>query len=99
MLNSKTDHTPISPTASACGTTTTIGVTPKSSSTQVTATASSTKQNKSHGEDDESDIIGDLMGKYGKWQLIMTLLLSLFQVPNTFHIISPVYQVCIYVYL
>ncbi|KAL7728521.1 hypothetical protein ACLKA6_012533 [Drosophila palustris] len=43
-------------------------------------------------DEDETDVIGDLMGHYGKWQLVMTVLLSLFQVPNTFHISSSVYQ-------
>lgn len=43
--------------------------------------------------DDECDVIGDLIGHYGKWQCMMTLLLSLFQVPNTFHIFSPTFQV------
>lgn len=46
-----------------------------------------------HSEDDECDIIGELIGPYGKWQFCMTILLSLFQIPNTFHIASPVYQV------
>ncbi|XP_067642191.1 organic cation transporter protein isoform X2 [Eurosta solidaginis] len=45
----------------------------------------------SYGED-ETDVIGDLVGHFGKWQCLMTMLLSLFQVPNTFHISSPVYQ-------
>ncbi|XP_022216384.2 organic cation transporter protein isoform X2 [Drosophila obscura] len=45
-----------------------------------------------HQDEDETDVIGDLMGHYGKWQLLMTVLLSLFQVPNTFHISSSVYQ-------
>lgn len=43
--------------------------------------------------DDECDIIGRLIGDYGRWQFIMTLLLALFQVPNTFHIYSPTFQV------
>lgn len=43
--------------------------------------------------EDECDAIGDLIGHYGKWQFVMTILLSLFQVPNTFHIVSPSYQV------
>ena len=43
--------------------------------------------------DDECDAIGDLIGHYGKWQFMMTILLSLFQVPNTFHIFSPTFQV------
>ena len=42
---------------------------------------------------DDNDVIGELVGNFGKWQLLMTVLLSLFQVPNTFHISSPVYQV------
>lgn len=44
-------------------------------------------------EDGECDVIGNLIGDYGKWQLIMTFLLALFQVPNTFHIYSPTFQV------
>lgn len=44
-------------------------------------------------QQEDCDVIGDLIGHYGKWQLIMTVLLSLFQIPNTFHISSPLYQV------
>lgn len=39
------------------------------------------------------DVISSLIGQFGRWQLLMTILLSLFQVPNTFHISSSVYQV------
>lgn len=42
---------------------------------------------------EETDVIGDLVGHFGKWQFLMTILLSLFQVPNTFHISSSIYQV------
>ncbi|XP_055541857.1 organic cation transporter protein isoform X2 [Wyeomyia smithii] len=42
--------------------------------------------------DEECDVIGNLIGDYGKWQFVMTFLLSLFQVPNTFHIYSPTFQ-------
>lgn len=89
MQNSKGDHGPVSPTESAVGTVITLS-----------GSKTNLKKEKSHiqGEDNESDVIGDLMGRFGKWQLIMTLLLSLFQVPNTFHIISPVYQVNFYRY-
>ncbi|XP_073816234.1 organic cation transporter protein isoform X1 [Musca autumnalis] len=47
-----------------------------------------------HDEDEgeETDVIGDLVGHFGKWQFMMTILLSLFQVPNTFHISSSIYQ-------
>lgn len=48
---------------------------------------------KSRESMDETDVIGDLVGHFGKWQFLMTMLLSLFQIPNTFHISSPVYQV------
>lgn len=44
-------------------------------------------------DEEETDIIGELVGHFGKWQFLMTILLSLFQVPNTFHISSSVYQV------
>ncbi|XP_041760704.1 organic cation transporter protein isoform X2 [Anopheles merus] len=47
---------------------------------------------KHKSSDEESDIIGELIGDYGKWQFVMTFLLSLFQVPNTFHIYSPTFQ-------
>lgn len=46
-----------------------------------------------HSSHDECDIIGEIIGKYGKYQFFMTFLLSLFQVPNTFHISSTIYQV------
>ena len=62
----------------------------------VTATTSNKDAHKSKRKkhlDDECDSIGDLIGHYGKWQFVMTLLLSLFQVPNTFHIFSPTFQV------
>lgn len=51
--------------------------------------ASSSSSNSS----EECDVIGQLMGQYGKYQFMMTFLLSLFQVPNTFHIASSIYQV------
>lgn len=46
-----------------------------------------------HVANEECDVIGQLMGQYGKYQFMMTFLLSLFQVPNTFHIASSIYQV------
>nr|XP_029732351.1 organic cation transporter protein-like isoform X1 [Aedes albopictus]XP_029732355.1 organic cation transporter protein-like isoform X1 [Aedes albopictus] len=51
-----------------------------------------TPHGKHKNPDEECDIIGDLIGDYGKWQFVMTFLLSLFQVPNTFHIYSPTFQ-------
>lgn len=49
--------------------------------------------NDNDDDEEETDIIGELVGHFGKWQFLMTMLLSLFQVPNTFHISSSVYQV------
>lgn len=60
------------------------------------ANATNNKQSSkshNHSSHDECDIIGEIIGKYGKYQFFMTFLLSLFQVPNTFHISSTIYQV------
>ncbi|XP_065082865.1 organic cation transporter protein isoform X1 [Ochlerotatus camptorhynchus] len=51
-----------------------------------------TPHGKHKNSSEDSDVIGDLIGDYGKWQFVMTFLLSLFQVPNTFHIYSPTFQ-------
>ncbi|XP_062564202.1 organic cation transporter protein isoform X2 [Armigeres subalbatus] len=51
-----------------------------------------TPHGKHKNSDEDCDVIGDLIGDYGKWQFVMTFLLSLFQVPNTFHIYSPTFQ-------
>jgi len=67
-----------------------------SSNTNLNSRVVEAQTTKSKGKlyvDDECDVIGDLIGHYGKWQCMMTLLLSLFQVPNTFHIFSPTFQV------
>lgn len=55
----------------------------------------STESNRKLDNNDETDldVISSLIGPFGRWQLLMTILLSLFQVPNTFHISSSVYQV------
>lgn len=53
------------------------------------------KDKQTHDDNDDCDVIGELMGQYGKYQFLMTFLLSLFQVPNTFHIASPIFQVII----
>ncbi|XP_031621225.1 organic cation transporter protein [Contarinia nasturtii] len=49
-------------------------------------------QNHHLSSHEDCDIIGEIIGKYGKYQFFMTFLLSLFQIPNTFHISSPIYQ-------
>jgi hypothetical protein len=43
--------------------------------------------------DDNSDVISDLIGHYGLYQFMWTILLCLFQVPTTFHIFCTVFQV------
>ncbi|XP_055695061.1 organic cation transporter protein [Lutzomyia longipalpis] len=43
-------------------------------------------------EDSNSDVISDLTGHFGKWQLMWTFLLSLFQLPSTFHLFSFVFE-------
>ncbi|XP_050674807.1 organic cation transporter protein-like isoform X2 [Leptidea sinapis] len=45
-------------------------------------------------EDDESgseDVVSKIIGEYGRWQLLMTALLSLFSFPCTFHIYLPTF--------
>lgn len=72
------------------------GTTSATTTTAIPINTSTTKKksNKNfHQSHEECDIIGELMGKYGKYQFYMTFLLSLFQIPNTFHISSPVFQV------
>lgn len=44
-------------------------------------------------DDGDSDVISDLIGHIGKWQLIWAFILCLFQFPSTFHIFSLVFQV------
>ncbi|XP_053695418.1 organic cation transporter protein-like [Sabethes cyaneus] len=42
--------------------------------------------------DDDSDIISDYIGHYGRWQFLWTFLLCLFQIPTTFHFFCLVFQ-------
>lgn len=60
---------------------------------QVNETNNKQSSKSQHSSHEECDIIGEIIGKYGKYQFFMTFLLSLFQVPNTFHISSTIYQV------
>ncbi|GJQ74449.1 hypothetical protein Trydic_g21319 [Trypoxylus dichotomus] len=43
-------------------------------------------------DDDDHDAISLCIGKYGRWQLILTFLLSLFNIPCTWHIFSPTFH-------
>ncbi|KAJ8716704.1 hypothetical protein PYW07_003331 [Mythimna separata] len=42
-------------------------------------------------DDDGPDMVSAIIGKYGRWQLVMTFLLSLFSLPCTFHIYLPTF--------
>ncbi|XP_032516727.1 organic cation transporter protein-like isoform X2 [Danaus plexippus] len=41
--------------------------------------------------EDDSDVVSTIIGDYGRWQLLMTFLLSLFSFPCTFHIYLPTF--------
>ncbi|XP_063362482.1 organic cation transporter protein-like isoform X1 [Cydia amplana] len=40
---------------------------------------------------EETDVVSQAIGNYGRWQLLMTFLLSLFSFPCTFHIYLPTF--------
>ncbi|XP_030027828.2 organic cation transporter protein isoform X1 [Manduca sexta] len=42
-------------------------------------------------DDEGPDVVSTIIGKYGRWQLLMTFLLSLFSLPCTFHIYLPTF--------
>ncbi|KAJ8921481.1 hypothetical protein NQ315_003099 [Exocentrus adspersus] len=42
--------------------------------------------------EEEEDIISKAIGEFGKWQLLVTFLLSLFNVPCTWHIFAPTFH-------
>lgn len=51
------------------------------------------KSRKSTNDDeDEDDIISQAIGKFGWWQLKLTILLSLFNMPCTWHIFAPTFH-------
>lgn len=43
-------------------------------------------------EEQEEDIISKAIGEFGKWQLLVTFLLSLFNIPCTWHIFAPTFH-------
>ncbi|CAH1636438.1 unnamed protein product [Spodoptera littoralis] len=57
--------------------------------------AQGTNKEKTHAvsptEDEGPDVVADVIGKFGRWQLLMTFLLSLFSLPCTFHIYLPTF--------
>lgn len=42
--------------------------------------------------DEEDDLISEAIGEFGRWQLQLTFLLSLFNIPCTWHIFAPTFQ-------
>lgn len=42
-------------------------------------------------EEEEEDIISKAIGEFGRWQLLHTFLLSLFNIPCTWHIFAPTF--------
>lgn len=42
-------------------------------------------------EEEGPDVVSTIIGNYGRWQLLMTFLLSLFSLPCTFHIYLPTF--------
>lgn len=45
-------------------------------------------------QDADADVISNFIGHHGKWQLIWTFLLTLFQIPPTIHLFVYTFQVC-----
>ncbi|XP_057654070.1 organic cation transporter protein-like isoform X1 [Diorhabda carinulata] len=43
--------------------------------------------------EEEEDVISKAIGEYGRWQLLNTFILSLFNVPCTWHIFAPTFHV------
>ncbi|CAB3226717.1 unnamed protein product [Arctia plantaginis] len=46
-------------------------------------------------ETEEPDVVTTVIGNYGRWQLLMTFLLSLFSLPCTFHIYLPTFTAAV----
>lgn len=44
-------------------------------------------------DDSDSDVISELIGHIGPWQLFWAFIMCLYQFPTTFHIFSLVFQV------
>lgn len=43
-------------------------------------------------DDEDDDLISEAIGEFGRWQLQLTFLLSLFNIPCTWHIFAPTFQ-------
>ncbi|XP_050294234.1 organic cation transporter protein-like isoform X2 [Anthonomus grandis grandis] len=49
-------------------------------------------QNSTSEEEEEDDIISNTIGKYGKWQFLLTFILALVNIPCTWHIFVPIFH-------
>lgn len=50
------------------------------------------RKEQSQNDDDEEDPVSLVIGKYGRWQLLITFLLSLYNIPCTWHIFVPTFH-------
>lgn len=55
--------------------------------------ATALTQSKDLSQDDNSDVLSNFLGHYRRWSFVWTFLLSLFQIPTTFHLFMFVFQV------
>lgn len=52
----------------------------------------SNDEKRQQNDEDEEDPVSLVIGKYGKWQLLVTFLLSLYNIPCTWHIFVPTFH-------
>ncbi|XP_065353335.1 organic cation transporter protein-like isoform X2 [Cloeon dipterum] len=43
-------------------------------------------------QDEEEDVVADVIGEFGSWQLRLTFLLAMFNIPSTWHIMAYTFQ-------
>ncbi|XP_072395850.1 organic cation transporter protein-like isoform X2 [Diabrotica undecimpunctata] len=58
----------------------------------VSAIIDGTKKKPEEAQEDD-DVVSKAIGEFGRWQLLNTLLLSLFNIPCTWHIFAPTFHV------
>ncbi|XP_060526541.1 organic cation transporter protein-like isoform X2 [Cylas formicarius] len=50
------------------------------------------EKQQSPSDEEEDDTVSDAIGEFGKWQLLLTFLLSLVNIPCTWHIFAPTFH-------
>lgn len=55
--------------------------------------------NTNESDDGDSDVISELIGHIGPWQLFWAVIMCLYQFPTTFHIFCLVFQVSFEIYV